>query len=683
MLKNIKTIRNKIMSVTVVLLAAALILVGGVSSYINYSSTLSSLEQTMTESVKIAANQVTTSLDIYRALAEEAALNEAIKNNDKNVVNAILGEMAREHGYIDMGRTDSQGRTYKDGSDISHMIYYSSAKADNSSYVGTPEVSNDGKNIFMMLSAPITIEGKFDGIIYIQMDADFLSELVANISIGKTGNASIISENGNTIAYADRATVLMAYNTQKEAQSDSSLERLASLEQTMLQGSSGFASYSYGGVEKFMAYAPIHDTNGWGIYLSVVQSEFLNSTYMGIWITVILAAVILIIGTIIIIGLAKTISVPVKLCSDRLQLLAEGDVTSPVPEIHSRDETGVLAASTITLVNGFRNIIQDETWLLDQMAKGNFNVDSRAEQNYIGDFSPILTAFKEITHRLSGTLSQINAAADQVASGSDQVASGSQALSQGATEQASSIEELAATINEISNQVMSNAENAQQANKLADDVGIKMTESNQQMQNMIEAMKEISGASGEIGKIIKTIEDIAFQTNILALNAAVEAARAGEAGKGFAVVADEVRNLASKSAEASKNTAVLIESSILAVKKGTKIADETAHALLESVEGAQQVTKTIDQISRASEEQASSINQVTQGIDQISSVVQTNSATAEESAAASEQLSGQSQLLKTLISQFELKDAVSEQEEMQNIPEQAEQIPAYSDGGKY
>lgn len=245
------------------------------------------------------------------------------------------------------------------------------------------------------------------------------------------------------------------------------------------------------------------------------------------------------------------------------------------------------------------------------------------------------------------------------------------------------MEELAATINEISNQVKSNAENAHNVNKLADDVGLKMTESNQQMQTMIEAMKEISSSSSEIGKIIKTIEDIAFQTNILALNAAVEAARAGEAGKGFAVVADEVRNLASKSAEASKNTAVLIESSILAVEKGTKIADETAHTLLESVEGAQKVTRTIDQISKASEEQASSISQITQGIDQISNVVQTNSATAEESAAASEELSGQAQILKGLISQFKLKDMGSAPMVMQDVPRQMEPIPAYPDGSKY
>ena len=232
-----------------------------------------------------------------------------------------------------------------------------------------------------------------------------------------------------------------------------------------------------------------------------------------------------------------------------------------------------------------------------------------------------------------------------------------QALSQGATEQASSIEELAATITEMSGQIQNNAQSALQASQTVDGVGEKILESNQQMQTMTKAMGEISASSSEIGKIIKTIEDIAFQTNILALNAAVEAARAGEAGKGFAVVADEVRSLASKSSDASKSTAALIENSLKAVENGTRIADETAQSLLSVVEGTKEIASQINQIAAASSEQSKGAAQVQLGIDQIPNVVQTNSATAEESAAASEELSGQAQMLKTLISKFKLRRA--------------------------
>ena len=389
-----------------------------------------------------------------------------------------------------------------------------------------------------------------------------------------------------------------------------------------------------------------------------------------------IAALALALTVTLAIYITKALTKPISEIEEAAKKMSAGDLEVSISYV-SEDELGSLSESMRTLTHNFKGIIQDMGMGLSALGNGDFSVDSKAKELYVGEFAQLATSMYQIIDKLSSVLGQINQSADQVASGSDQVASGSQALSQGATE------ELAATINEISNQVKSNAENAHNVNKLADDVGLKMTESNQQMQTMIEAMKEISSSSSELGKIIKTIEDIAFQTNILALNAAVEAARAGEAGKGFAVVADEVRNLASKSAEASKNTAVLIESSILAVEKGTKIADETAHTLLESVEGAQKVTRTIDQISKASEEQASSISQITQGIDQISNVVQTNSATAEESAAASEELSGQAQILKGLISQFKLKDMGSAPMVMQDVPRQMEPIPAYPDGSKY
>ena len=243
----------------------------------------------------------------------------------------------------------------------------------------------------------------------------------------------------------------------------------------------------------------------------------------------------------------------------------------------------------------------------------------------------------------------------EIKNSSDQVSSGAQALSQGATEQASSIEQLSASIIEISDQVRSNAVNANNATSLVESVGKEIDRSNIHMQEMIRAISEISDKSAQIGRIIKTIDDIAFQTNILALNAAVEAARAGAAGKGFAVVADEVRNLAGKSAQAASETTELIESSISAVLNGTRIADETAESLSSVVTGASKITSLMQDISKASNEQANSIGQVTQGIEQISGVVQTNSATAEESAAASEELSAQAQLLNSLVSKFKMR----------------------------
>lgn len=373
---------------------------------------------------------------------------------------------------------------------------------------------------------------------------------------------------------------------------------------------------------------------------------------------------ILIVAVITILALVFTVSIttrltrmivgPVKQIKDAMENLENGEFSKVNLTYESKDELGQVCNSARGMVERLSFIIHDLGEGLEAASEGDFTRSSANDNAYVGEFAPLAASTYKIMRGLSETMNKINMAADQVSSGSDQVSAGAQALSQGATEQASSIQQLSATLTEISGKITENAQNALEARKEADNVNTEVGASNEQMNSMISAMGDISSKSNEIGKIIKTIEDIAFQTNILALNAAVEAARAGNAGKGFAVVADEVRSLAQKSSQAAQDTTALIEETIRSVETGVTIADQTAYAMQQVVKDVAKAVSLIDEIAQASQEQATSVEQVTLGIDQISSVVQTNSATAEESAAASEELSSQAALMKELVSVFHL-----------------------------
>lgn len=348
----------------------------------------------------------------------------------------------------------------------------------------------------------------------------------------------------------------------------------------------------------------------------------------------------------------RSITIPVREILEAANAMSVGDLDYKV-RYESKDELGNTTKAIENTLGILKIYVGEIDRVLNEMASGNLNLSIDTE--FVGGFAPIKDSLLQILSSFNNTLSKINDAAEQVESGSSQVSGGAQALSQGTSEQASSIEELSATINEISNQISHNASNASNVSKITQNSAQEVKKNSQQVKLMTDAMYDIKKTTNEIAKIIKAIDDIAFQTNILALNAAVEAARAGAAGKGFAVVADEVRNLASKSAEAAKSTAFLIENSIKSVENGSKIADETLESINSMVKGIQESAKLVDEISEASNEQANSIIQVTIGIDQIGAVVHTNTATAEESAAASEELRDQSIILKDLVDKFELK----------------------------
>ncbi|MCL2002433.1 MAG: methyl-accepting chemotaxis protein [Oscillospiraceae bacterium] len=350
------------------------------------------------------------------------------------------------------------------------------------------------------------------------------------------------------------------------------------------------------------------------------------------------------------------ISKPLALLSAFMKKAAEtGDISLSKKDVEViqacaiiKDEIGQAISNSAAFVGYVSSIAEN----LKIVAGG----DLTPEVTLLSDTDMMGASLRQMVDNLNEKFSEINTASHQVSAGSKQVADGAQALAQGSTEQAAAVEELSSSIGEVAHNTRENAEMAGRAAILGHTIKDNAEKGSRHMDDMMAAVKDINQASQSISKVIKVIDDIAFQTNILALNAAVEAARAGQHGKGFAVVAEEVRNLAAKSSEAAKETGNLIANSMEKAELGSRIADETAASLTEIVGGINESSRLITEIAQTSDEQSSAIEQINKGIDQVAQVVQQNSATAEESAAASEEMSGQSNLLEELIAQFKLKD---------------------------
>ncbi len=609
---GLKTIKSKMICyvVSMVLLVCAGL---AVISYAIASNALSvSVEDSMQQIVKQGANTVRARIENYYEQLEGLASNGILQdyNANKAQIEDLLAKKSKEWGYTDVFFVDRTGVALRTGINLSSREYFQKALSGKNS-ISDPMISKSDNSMAVFVAVPVkNAAGSVIGVLVSNLDGNGLSSMITDLTFAKTGRAFIINGSGTFIAHYNKESVLAQENNIELAKNDKNLAELAALLTKMTKGEKGMGQYYYKGAAKFLSYDQVGAGTSWSIALAAPRSEVFESVYNLAKLMASVSAVLIILSILGAIFIAGTISRPIRRSVSYADKLAEGDLTFEVDDkdLRGSDELGVLARS-----------------------------------------------FKKISDNMNEVLFSISTAAEQVSGGAKQIADSSMSLSQGATEQASSLEQLSASIEEISVQTNRNAEDAKNADKIAGEACGNANKGSKRMEDLLGAMSDINASSNSISRIIRVIDDIAFQTNILALNAAVEAARAGQYGKGFAVVAEEVRNLAARSANAAKETTALIEGSIANVENGAKIAQETAEALKSIVAGIEEVALLVKDIATASNEQATGISQVTLGISQVSTVVQANSAVSEESAASSEEMSAQARLLNEQIQMFKLK----------------------------
>lgn len=610
---------------------------------------------------------------MFRSRIVDAAIPASRYNAETTLLDSIYASLSNNESYVGIGvflepnafyqgienyapymsRTDAEKRKL--------MVYPYSMYSQKDYYLKAKE--NKGLNLtnayedesatggwIVSVIEPIMYKDEFKGIVIIDMDMSSFEIIEQKDERFESLYSNVFDTNGH---------IMFSMNEEAKGKQLSDILPADSMEklQSYLDQGEPFNTHienEKGDLVQFNARPLKIEGVTWWVAIEVSEKEYTKAISN----MIMLAVPLSVLGIALLVGFSyffikKSLN-PLKKIADVGESVAEGDFSKEINYPY-QDEIGQIAKSMEKVVERIRSIIQDLAGKLEQIAKGNFSFEFWNTQLYNGEYEPLLNSLYDILDDLNVTMGEIQNSSHMVNSSAMQVSGSAQSLSQGATEQASSIEELSATMNDISVKIKETAEMSQHASGLSKETGSAVGTSNQKMNEMSRAMQDITEKSQEISKIIKTIDDIAFQTNILSLNAAIEAARAGAAGKGFAVVADEVGNLAQKSAKAAQNTSSLIEETIEAVNKGARITEETAESLSVVSQKTEKINGIITSISSASEEEAEGIKQLTTGLDQISSVVQSNTATAEESAAASQELSGQADRLNELLEKFQLR----------------------------
>ena len=628
---------------------------------LSLSSTMRTLEDDMLVVAEISADRIHEELRVTTTIVSELGCSYQLSSPvfTQEQKQQYINQRMEAYGMVRGKLIGTNGICAYDGTDYSDRDYFKRSM-QGEVVVSDPVISKTDGRLSVIISAPVYADGDKNGdivgVVFAVPDPEFLNDIAAAISVSKNSECYLLGETGITIAHCDSAIAQEQKNNIELSQTDRALRGIAKVEQKMMTGVTGYGTYMKGGTFTIQAYAPIEGTNGWSVAVNAPLTDFLGSTIACIVVGVAIGAVAVIFSVRRAKQIGQAIGGPVAECTERLRLLAEGDLHTPAPVIQTQDETQILAEATAALSGNLQKVIGDADYLLGEMSQGNFALTTGCAEAYVGDFQGLLESIRKLNHKLSDTLNEIKTAVGQVSLGANQMADAAQGLAEGATDQAGSVEELQATITNVTEIVEKNAKALGSSYQKAMDYQQQAKTSGEEMKGLTDAMQRINDTSRQISDIIGEIEDIASQTNLLSLNAAIEAARAGEAGRGFAVVADQIRKLADDSAQSAVHTRELIETSLQEIEHGNQITDKTAEALQKVVEGIEDLANESKKAMEESKAQADAMMQIEQGIEQISTVVQNNSATAEETSATSEELSAQATNMNELTAAFQLRN---------------------------
>jgi len=639
------TIKNRILRLSLISVVTVIVLLVVVNSVLifrayntSYQSEAHSLAGAYSQIIQ--ANIESLRNDIDTVMTNTSVFNQT---SPLHLRKSQLENLASTSLFKDFSVAFSDGTTYSD-TDLSQREYFQHAMRGEY-YVSSPVIRQTDNSVTTMMAGPVVTVNSQQFVVYGGLDSMYFSKGLDSIDMGKGSNIIVIDKYGQIVASSNQSQV-----SAMENYINSEDKELRGFATEMMTNESGTYSYEHDGIHFVAAYQTIPDTDGWTIAVSANYSEVVGQITRAILISLVLSLVLLVIEITVALKVASNISRPIALNTQRLKLLAEGDVRTHFENTAPNDETYILSQSMVETVTALSGYISDIRNVLSGMAAGDLTV--RSEMEYKGDFVEIGRSLEQISGALNEAFNLVKGNVSQIQSGAAQLAAGAQSLSSTAVEESQAVDEISSTVAEITKQADNTASISAKVAEMTRRTNENAQSGGQLMKELLKSVENIKEKSYGISEIMKTISDIASQTNILALNAAIEAARAGAAGKGFAVVANEVGTLAAKSQEAAKDTESLISDSISAVDSGMALASKAFEEINTIVDAISEVTAEIEQINSAAVEQKDSVNLISENMNRIETGMHSTTATAEESAASSEELSGLSTSLAETVSRY-------------------------------